>query len=137
MITPAPHSRHVLRRLTAQRPAYEHLHLRAADATTLSASATAHPWTEDVELVHDLDVAPAPARRVTSPPGALVVTMEAPIEDLDGTILQTPIDDLVNVDAGDADRKRARLPELTKTMSELGQKCHCDCRRRRAARVRL
>ena len=77
--------------------------------------------TEDVELVDDLDVAPPPARRVTSPPDALVVIMEQHIDNLDGTILRTPIDDIVRIDAGDADRKESACRELTKTIVNLAK----------------
>ena len=72
--------------------------------------------TEDVELVDDLDVAPPPERRVTSRPDALVVTMDEHIDTLDGTILRTLIDDIVRIDAGDADRKESACRELTKTI---------------------
>ena len=112
--TPDGHtSAEVLRQLTAQRPVYDRLHFRAAGATTPFADDVALV-TEDVELVDDLDVAPPPERLPTRPPDALVVTMEQHIDNLDGTILRTPIDDIVRIDAGDADRKASACRELTK-----------------------
>ena len=113
--TPDRHTRaDILRELTAKKPVYNRLHFRDAGATTPFGVGDNTPVATDVELVDDLDMAPSPERLPTRPPDALVVTMEQHIEELDGTILQTPIDDLVRIDAGDADRKASACRELTK-----------------------
>ena len=69
-----------LRRLTAKRPAYQNLFFRNADSTTLFGIGDDEVVTEDSELLHDLDAAPVPARLPTSPPEALLITMESPVD---------------------------------------------------------
>jgi hypothetical protein len=104
----------ILRELTAKKPVYNRLHFRAAGATTAFGVGDNTPVATDVELVDDLDMARPPERLPTRPPDALVVTMEQHIDNLDGTILRNPIDDIVRIDAGDADRKASACRELTK-----------------------
>ena len=105
-----------LRRLTAKRPAYDNIFFRNADSTTLFGIGDDEVVTEDVELLHDLDAAPVPARLPTSPPEALLIAMEPPVDALNGTILSEHIDDVVN--AEDADRREIACQLLTKTMMD-------------------
>ena len=102
-----------LRRLTGKRKATGNLYLRDAGSTTLFGAGD-EVVTRDVELVHDLDLAPTPARRPTSPPEVLLVTMECSIEDMNGTVLHDLVNNVVNV--GDADRKELACQTLTKKL---------------------
>ena len=115
MISPGRTPGSALRRLTGGCKAIGNLCLRAVGATTLF-SIGADDVDDDVELAHDLDLVPPPERRVTSPPEALLIVMERPIEDLITTVLYEYIDDVVN--AEDADRKEIACQLLTKTMMD-------------------
>jgi hypothetical protein len=70
---------------------------------------------EDVELEHDLSVMPAPSRPI-SPIEVLLVIMVCKIEDLISTVMGELADELVNVDAGDADAKADLSERLTEKM---------------------
>ena len=103
-----------LRRPTDKCKALGNLCLRAVGATALF-SISDDDVDEDVELEHDLDLVPAPARPI-SPIEVLLVYMVCKIEDLISTVMYELADELANVDAGDADAKALASQRLTKKM---------------------
>ena len=114
MISPLHAPASALRRMTDRCKAISNLCLRAVGATALF-SIGDDDVDEDVELEHDLDLVEAPARPISSVE-VLIVIMVCKIEDLMSTVMYELVDELVNVDAGDADAKALVTERLTKKM---------------------
>jgi len=113
-MTPGRTAADALKRLTDKCKALGNLCLRSVGANTLFAIDDERVE-EDVELEHDLSLAPVPDRPI-SPIEVLLVIMVCKIEDLISTVMGELADELVNVDAGDADAKADLSERLTGEM---------------------
>ena len=114
-MTPGRTPASALRRLTDKCKAIGNLCLRSVGANTLFNIGDDERVEEDVELEHDLSLTPAPSRPI-SPIEVLLVIMVCKIEDLISTVMGELADELVNVDAGDADAKADLSERLTNKM---------------------
>ena len=114
-MTPGRTPASALRRLTDKCKAIGNLCLRSVGANTLFNIGDDERVEEDVELEHDLSLTPAPSRPI-SPIEVLLVIMVCQIEDLISTVMGELADELVNVDAGDADAKADLSERLTGKM---------------------
>ena len=114
-MTPGRTPASALRRLTDKCKAIGNLCLRSVGANTLFNIGDDERVEEDVELEHDLSLTPAPSRPI-SPIEVLLVIMVCQIEDLISTVMGELADELVNVDAGDADAKADLSERLTNKM---------------------
>ena len=114
-MTPGRTPASALRRLTDKCKAIGNLCLRSVGANTLFNIGDDERVEEDVELEHDLSLTPAPSRPI-SPIEVLLVIMVCKIEDLISTVMGELADELVNVDAGDADAKADLSERLTDKM---------------------
>ena len=123
MISPLHTPGSALKRLTDKCKALGNLCLRTVGATTLFSTGD-DDVDEDVELEHDLDLVQAPARPI-SPIEVLLVYMVCKIEDLISTVIYELVNELVNIDAGDADAKALASQRLTKKDDWLSLCHHC------------